>query len=49
MSALWWGKISMCAVVSVNFCSVVLMWICLRGAKSVINCVSTVVLFYDGI
>ena len=25
------------------------MWICLRGAKSVINCVSTIVLFYDGI
>ena len=25
------------------------MWICLRGAKSVINCVSTIVVFYDGI
>ena len=49
MSALWWGKISVCAVVSVNFCSVVLMQICLRGAKCVLNCVSSIVLLYDGI
>ena len=39
----------MCAVVSAIFCSVVLMWICLRGAKCVLNCVSSSVLLYDGI
>jgi len=32
VSVLWWVKISVCSVSVI--CSVVLMWICLRGAKS---------------
>jgi hypothetical protein len=47
---LWWVKCLPCGRVRYPCVQLlVLMWICLRGARSVINCGSTIVLFYDGI